>query len=181
MEKIHKGLCFICDKFSYVSIVATFFLMVLTAAQVLLRNFTSLSIRGNIELTETGLILIVFCSIAYLQTHNGHIRVDLFINKLPERAKHFVNFIGMLFGTVIVSIMFYASLTQVESIRNFGQRTTNLLIPLWPFVAVMCAGMLLYALTLLFGAVIELKALCLKVGAKENQIRPQNGHNNSDS
>jgi hypothetical protein len=55
-------------------------------------------------------------------------------------------------------VMFYAALIQIPEQISAGLATTVLHIPIWPFVGVMCAGILLYAISLLVHAFIELIA-----------------------
>ena len=156
MKKIQKVLNSVNNVFSYVAMAAAFVLMIITALQVLLRNFTTLSIPGILELTELSLVLVVFLSIAYLQSAKGHIRVEIFLDLLPRRIRLILSFITYLLSFVIIGIMLYAGVDQVSSIYNLGQRTSNLQIIIWPFYLVVCVGLALYALTLLLDGLIEI-------------------------
>jgi TRAP-type C4-dicarboxylate transport system permease small subunit len=135
---------------------ATFFLMCMTAIHVILRKFTNFSIPGSLELTEISLVVIVFCAIAYLQSQNGHVNVDMFINFLPKRIRSVLSFVILLLSSAMLFVMFYAALIQIPEQMSAGLGTTVLHIPIWPFVAVMCIGILLYAVSLLIHAFMEL-------------------------
>src|SRR5690606_9894380 len=55
----------------------TFAIMWLIDANALMRKLFNTPVPGAFELTEAGLVLIVFLSLAYTQSRRGHIRVTL--------------------------------------------------------------------------------------------------------
>jgi TRAP-type C4-dicarboxylate transport system permease small subunit len=148
VAKFSKVIDMLTAKVAYAAIWACFFLMVMTAVHVILRKFSTISIPGAMELTELSLVVIVFCAIGYLQSQNGHVRVDMFVNKFPVRARQFVSFVILLASAVTLYIMFYAGILQVQSQLSMMTKTTVLLIPIWPFVVIMTIGLIFYALSL---------------------------------
>ena len=160
MDKFSIIIDKLTHKIAYAAIWATFFLMCMTAVHVILRKVSVFSIPGAMELTELSLVVIVFCSIGYLQSQNGHVRVDMFVNKFPVRARRFIEFVILLASAVTLFFMFYAGLMQVQSQIGTGIKTNVLLIPLWPFVIVMTIGVIFYTLSLVLHAV---KALYLGI------------------
>jgi len=147
----------VCAKLSWVSIGVTFFLMCMTSIHVLLRKFTQhWSVPGSIELTELSLVVIVFCAVGYLQSQDGHVRVNMFVGMLPKRAQHFISFVILLLSAATLVGMFYAALLQITAQFNSGLATSVLRIPIWPFVIVSCIGILLYAVSLFGHALGEL-------------------------
>jgi TRAP-type C4-dicarboxylate transport system permease small subunit len=166
LAKFLKGIDAVCAKLSWVSIGVTFFLMCMTSIHVLLRKFTPWSIPGSIELTELSLVVIVFCAVGYLQSQNGHVRVDMFVGMLPKRAQHFISFVILLLSAVTLVGMFYAALLQITAQLNSGLATSVLRIPIWPFVIISCIGILLYAVSL-FGHALNELALGVRGGASE--------------
>jgi TRAP-type C4-dicarboxylate transport system permease small subunit len=120
------------------------------------------------ELTELSLVVIVFFSIGYLQSQNGHIRVDMFVNMFPIRVRNIINFILLLAAAAMLYIMFIAGIMQIQSQLVSGIKTNVLMIPLWPFVIVMTIGMILYAFSLTIQA-IEALVKAVK-GDKKNLI-----------
>jgi len=138
---------------------SAFILMVMTAVQVLLRNFTTLSIPGVVELTEFAMVLIIFLSMGFLQSLKGHIRVEIFLDLFPRRVAHGFSFVAYLLSAVIIAIMFYAGIEAFENMRTSGQLTSIMRLVVWPFYAVASFGILLYAITLFVDSLIELIAM----------------------
>lgn len=51
-------------------------------------------IKGDFEMVEMGCAVAVFSFLPYTQLKRGHVTVDLFIDRLPDRAKAFLGFVG---------------------------------------------------------------------------------------
>lgn len=51
-------------------------------------------IKGDFEMVEMGCAVAVFAFLPYTQFKRGHVTVDLFIERLPDRAKAFLAFVG---------------------------------------------------------------------------------------
>jgi len=51
-------------------------------------------VKGDFELVEMGCAVAVFAFLPYTQFKRGHVTVDLFIERLPDRAKAFLAFVG---------------------------------------------------------------------------------------
>lgn len=152
--KFNKIVDNICNKVSYASLGALLFLMCVTGVHVLLRKFTPISVPDSIGLTELSMVVIVFCTMGYLQTTNGHVRVDMFIEKLPFRGSAFITCAVLVIGAVILFLMFYASVLQIPIQYESHLATSVLRIQIWPFYIVMCIGLFLYGLSLALHAAI---------------------------
>jgi TRAP-type C4-dicarboxylate transport system permease small subunit len=156
LAKLNKTAGNLCDKISYISLGALFFLMIVTGVHVILRKITPISVPDSIGLTELSMILIVFCSMGYLQTKDGHVRVDMFVGKFALRAKLLTTGVIFLIGAIILFMMFYASMLQVPIQYNAKLATSVLKIPIWPFYIVMCVGLFMYMASLVLKAVVAL-------------------------
>lgn len=131
----------------------TFILVFITTIDVALRKFTSSSIKGSYEMTEMGMVAIVFLSIAYLHTEKGHVRVDMFIDKFPGRIRHFINGVVYLISSAIILIISCASFSQMAKQYTTAISTAVIHIPLYPFVLIMACGLVLYFIVLLIDAI----------------------------
>jgi TRAP-type C4-dicarboxylate transport system permease small subunit len=157
LAKLNKIVDTLCDKISYIALGALFFLMIVTGVHVILRKITPISVPDSIGLTELSMVLIVFCTMGYLQMKDGHVRVDMFVGRFPLRAKLITTGVIYLVGAIILFVMFYASVLQVPIQYDTNLSTGVLKIPIWPFYIVMCVGLLMYVASLTLNAV---EALC---------------------
>ena len=123
-------------------------LMVLTVVAVTLRKFNN-PILGTQDLSESGLIMVVFFAMAYSGWTGGHIAVDLIGAVVKGRALEMmdavVRFVCGLFFVVVAS----QSLSQGLDALEFGDGFNLLDIPHFPFYFVIAFGSLIYALVLL--------------------------------
>ena len=128
---------------SYGSAAALFFLMMLTVAHVTGRSFFNSPVTGTIEIGTYMLLVIVtlgWCSIALA---DGHIKVDLVVNRLPKRAQFII-----INSTLILSFIILLFATWSNGIAAMGDaRYTSILkIPDIPFKWVMTVGFGLFCI-----------------------------------
>lgn len=122
---------------AHVSAAALFFLMMLTVVHVTGRSFFNSPVTGAIEISGYVLLLIVtlgWCSVALAQ---GHIKVDLVVDRLPKRAQFIIINITLIFSFVMLALA-----TWANGIAAMGDpRYTSILkIPDIPFKWVMTVG-----------------------------------------
>ncbi|MDR1572100.1 MAG: TRAP transporter small permease [Clostridiales Family XIII bacterium] len=172
MAKFSKTIDMLTDKVSYAAMASCFFLMCMTAIHVILRKVSYFSVPGAMELTELSLVVIVFCAIGYLQSQGGHVRVNMFVDMLPLRARSFVSFVILLLSAVALFLMFYAGLRQIGAQFETGLATNVLKIPIWPFVIIMTIGIIFYALSLLVHAIEALIVAVRGDGGEEKGKGP---------
>ena len=149
MSSINRKVC-------AVSMCAVFFLMCFTTLHAVLRKFTtSGGITDSLGITELTMVLIVFCSLAYMESERGHVRVDLLVSKFPARFQSVLTGILYLMTAIFIFILFYAVFSNVAVIMARGAATQVLLIPFWPFHAVICVGLFVYGVTVLLHSIEE--------------------------
>lgn len=139
---------------SYLGMAITFILVWITTVDVILRKVSSHSILGSYELTEIGMVVLIFFGIAALQVDKGHVRVDMFVNKFPGRAKYIAEAVVLLVETAVVTEMTICAFNKILDNYDKGVATSVLLIPTYPFCAFMCIGLGLFALMLLLDTIL---------------------------
>jgi TRAP-type C4-dicarboxylate transport system permease small subunit len=139
---------------SYLGMAITFVLVWITTIDVVLRKVSNFSILGSYELTEIGMVILIFLGIAALQVDRGHVRVDMFVNKFPGRAKYITEAVVLLVETAVMTGMTICAFLKIFDNYHKGISTSVLLIPTYPFVAFMCFGLGLFSLLLLLDTVL---------------------------
>ncbi|MDX2448189.1 MAG: TRAP transporter large permease subunit [Desulfobacterales bacterium] len=91
--------------FNRVSCLLLFIMPIPVFLDVLARYFFASSIPGVIEIEGYMLLGVVFLALAYTQFSDGHIRIDLFISKLPEWARNTVESCNYLICTLFFLLM----------------------------------------------------------------------------
>jgi len=149
MQKALKIADSINEKMAYIAMATLFILMCLTTVDTITRKTPLGGITDSLDLTELFLVIIIFCTLAFLESERGHIRVDIFVNMFPGRLKKITESITYLLSTCILFLLFYSMLDNISDAYQSGTTTLNLGIPHWPFVVVVTAAIFLYAFTVL--------------------------------
>lgn len=154
MKKALKIVDSINLKMCYVAMAALFFLMCMTTVDTIARKIPTLGgIPDSMDLTEIGMVFIVFCGLAFLESERGHIRVDMFLNMFPKLIKRILESFLYILSAFILFLLFYAMFDKIFSTMKSGAATQLLHIPQWPFVIVVTAAIFLFAFTVLMHAV----------------------------
>ena len=135
---------------NFIGLMALFVMMAITTIDVILRKTgTGLSVTGSYELTEMSMVLLVFLGIPVEQIARGHIRVDMLLNKVPNRARYFYESFILLIEIGVGIILVIGAFQKNQRLFDVGTTTDVLRIPQLPFAAIMGFGLILYTLALL--------------------------------
>ena len=139
--------------------VFLFIMMLMTMADVLLRKFSNLSILGTVELTELMMIIIVFSSLAECQVGDGHIKVDLVLKRFSPKVQSMFDVFTQFVCFALFSMMSLAIWQHANRMKEWGEVTIDLALPLYPFIYVAVIGCALLAFVLLIKALAALSVV----------------------
>lgn len=142
MKRIFRISDWIIQKFMYVGAGAVIFIMLYTTANVILRAFKH-PMPGDMEITVSVLVCIVYATIAACLLSDAHIRIELF-KKWPW-MDHVNNFVAFATALAISAQAF----KQVGTAVRMHVTSTLLGIPRAPFLFFAALGFLLFALAVL--------------------------------
>ena len=123
-------------------------LMLLTVADVTLRKFVE-PIEGAQDISESGLIVVVFLAMAYSGWTGGHIAVDLIAGAMKRRVLDMLDVMVRGFCGLFFVVVAWQSLDQGLDALEFGDGFNVLPIPHHPFYFIIAFGSLLFAAVLL--------------------------------
>jgi len=141
---------------SYIGMMLLIPMMLLTSSEVVGRAVWSRPIPGSLELSSYMLAAFILLGLAYTQQVKGHVRVTMFISKLPDRWGLLLDVVTTLLSLFIIALMAWQG--WVEGIK---ERTVSdmLRIPQFPFRLLVSVGGLFLFLELLFDLWDTLKKL----------------------
>jgi TRAP-type C4-dicarboxylate transport system permease small subunit len=123
-------------------------MMLLTCADVVLRLFRH-PVPGTYEIVGfLGTVVIAF-AMAYTSLERGHIAVELLVEKLPRRLQGGIEAAVSLIGAVLFSLLSWQSLSYAADLRQSGEVSVTLTMPIYPFIYGLAAGSGLLTLVLL--------------------------------
>jgi TRAP-type C4-dicarboxylate transport system permease small subunit len=135
----------------FLSKLAVFMMMLVTSADALCRYLFNSPIIGAYDFTENYLMVIaVFLSLSYVMRVNGHIRVDMLVERLPEPLVRVLNVIFLLIAAVLMFVIGYQGFLSTEEALVNNYRTTGLIAwPTWLSVLWVPIGSFLFVIRLL--------------------------------
>lgn len=120
---------FLAKVFGY---LAAFFLsamMLLTVADIVLRAFFSMPIRGMLELIELGLACTIFVALPAVFLRDGHLVVDVIDHIAPAAVVRVLDLAGALISLGLLAVMAWQMLPLARTMHEFGDVTSDLSIP----------------------------------------------------
>ena len=111
----------------------TLTIAIIGTIDVLTTNVIKQAIPGAVEMSEAGLVLLVFFGLAVASRSGDHIKVDILINRLPERGRNICSAIGYLF--TVIFFMLWAQQLWFLAKKSWSIRETVLGLlqfPLYP-------------------------------------------------
>ena len=120
-------------------------LMVLTVANVILRDIFNRPIRGTPELSEFMMVIVIFLALAWCAIIRQHVRVELVVTRLPLRVQMVLNSITMFITLGIFVTITWRSFLESMIVYD----TTSLLrLPHAPFYWIMTSGLIVFCLAI---------------------------------
>ncbi|MBU2026730.1 MAG: TRAP transporter small permease [Proteobacteria bacterium] len=148
MAQLQRGIVLVSRGFNVVAGAAVILMMVLTCADVVLRLLRQ-PITGTYEIVGFLGTVIVSFSLAFTSLEKGHIAVEILVEKLPRRMQVGIEAVTSLIGAALFSLITWQSLVYAADIRQSGEVSVTLTMPIYPFIYGIAAGSGLLCLVLL--------------------------------
>jgi TRAP-type C4-dicarboxylate transport system permease small subunit len=152
MQKATSAVARISNVFNHISMAAIFLVASIMFLDIALRLTVGTSILGTYEITEMGMIAVIFGALAYTQVLKGHVRVTMLVEKLPRGAQRILEGLLLFLTASVCGGTSYAGFVQAAVYRSKGATTAVLKMPYYPFAYFMAAGMALFTVALLLDA-----------------------------
>lgn len=110
---------------------ALMFMMLLTAADVIMREFEK-PIIGTYELVGLSAVVVIGFCIPYTTSMKSHISVDFFTTKLSRKAQARLMLFTRLFGIFLFAIIGYNLLIMAHDLYSSGEVSLTIKLPFYP-------------------------------------------------
>jgi len=121
----------------------------LVAADAVGRYVFNRPIVGVLEITELMMVFIVFLAFAYVESKNGHVRVDLILSRFPRKVRPYIECLVTVISLGTIGIIAWQSVLYSLELQQGGNITASLGIPVSPFLLVVAFGCSLFCLQLI--------------------------------
>jgi TRAP-type C4-dicarboxylate transport system permease small subunit len=126
-------------------------MMLLTVADVVLRSFFAIPIRGTSELIELGLAASVFLALPAVFLRDEHLVVDVVDQFASRPLVRLLDLAGAVISLAVLALMAWQMVPLARTMAEFGDVTSNLSIPkLYYWVPVLVGVIASAAATLFF-------------------------------
>jgi len=112
-------------------------LIVLVSVDVLLRyGFNAPLLWGN-EVSALLLMVVFFASLPQCTTDDGHIRMELFYERMGFRRRQLADLLSALSGLVVTVALSIGAFGSSADMLEYGEGAEMIDIPYWPFAVFM--------------------------------------------
>jgi len=120
-------------------------MMFLTATDVVLRYVFNRPITSAYELTEMMLSIVIIFGLAYVTLRKEHIRIDFIISRFSPRTQAITSCTATLLGLAIIVLITWQIFEYGVYLRNGGDTTAILKIPIFISAWIAALGMAIFA------------------------------------
>lgn len=124
-------------------------MMFLTAMDVLLRYIFNRPISGAMEITQYMMVILVGFGLAYCAFVKGLVSVEVLTSRFSPRVQAILNSITYLLSFGFFSLVTWQSIKYIRLMFESNLVSAVLLIPTYPFVAMLALGSFVFSLVLL--------------------------------
>jgi TRAP-type C4-dicarboxylate transport system permease small subunit len=123
-----------------------FFMMLLTAVDVIGRYLFNTPVNGGFEVTEIMLAALIYCGLPLVSARREHIVIDTFDPFFSRGFKRFLDIVAEILCTIAFGGIAFLIFLRAERIAGYGDTTNVLKLPLAPVAYVMAAMLAITAL-----------------------------------
>ncbi len=121
--------------------VTIFALMIMIAAEVILRRVFEAPIRGQVDVTELTMVSFGVLCVSHCYRHAGHIRMDLLLKVLRGRGRWIAEIVVTLIAFAVVTVLLPGAWSHFERAFEFGDSTIGISLPTWPSKLAVAVGL----------------------------------------
>ena len=120
------------------------FVTIMICTDVLLRYFFDRPLKGVIELAGYGLLYITFLGTAWLLQREGHVKMDIVLNRLKPRNQALINAMtSILVAMCCLCVTWYGAQNAWEYFLTGFYEVTQLSLPVFHLSAIVALGFFL--------------------------------------
>lgn len=120
------------------------FLMITVSVDVFMRYFLNRPISWTIEITQYAMVFILFLGAAWLLKQDGHVVMDVLINRLSQRSRNLTNGVTSVMAAIVCLIVtWYGVKVNWDYIQTDYIYSATLEIPAFLLQAIVPLGVFL--------------------------------------
>lgn len=133
MEIFEKFLDWVIKLFRLISGMSLVGMMLITCLEVISRGFGH-PLFGAVDIIGFLAVLCLAFSMPYTHATQGHVGVDLIVQKMKPRSQAIIDSINTLVGTILFGIVAWQMWLYAAELANKGEVSMTIMIPKSPFI-----------------------------------------------
>lgn len=148
IESLYIGMKPLSRVVNAIGMVMMTVMMVFVTLDVTLRKLVSMPILGSIEITQFMLAICVSFGLAQCTIDKAHVIIDLFVSRLTTRARARLGIVTGMLAFLSCLMVTWQLFNYIFIIKEVNNVSSVLKIPMWPFVALVTFGFVLFCFVL---------------------------------
>lgn len=132
-------------------------LVVMSIVSIVGRKVASAPVPGDVELLQLCAAVAASTFFAWCHLINGDVKVDFFTHNLPARVVHRLDALGSMLLGLFGALIAWRTAAGALSLKEVGETTAILGLPVWVGQMLMVPGFALLALAGFYMAVFHLR------------------------
>ena len=150
LKALDRGFDRLIVGFAWMAGALMMFALVAVCVDVIMRYFFNKPLPWVLQISEYILLYIPFLAAAYVLREEGHIRIDILLNRLGRRTRDRVNAVtSVLACAVLLVLAYYGACITVNYYQRGVPTIKYLKIPEFLVIAVIPAGCFLFSIQFL--------------------------------
>ena len=167
LQKVRDGIGSVASAVNYGAMIPLFLMVFVVFIDVALRKMQLGRIHGSNELTMYFMVWICMLGIPVLHFKDGHVWINLFVNKFPYRFRCFWRCAIMAAETALIGLLAIGGYNKVVFFYKMSTTSDVLNMPKWIFAA---AGLVAFAEYFLL-SLIDTVQFCMDgIGGEEKFV-----------
>ena len=118
--------------------------------EVVMRYFLGSPTSWVVDFSQYALVYITFLAAAWVLAREGHVRIELLVNRLSPKVQRLLKFSTSVVGAVLCGLFFWYSLQiTLEAINTKELFVEATVVPKWPILIVLPIGSIVITLEFL--------------------------------
>lgn len=135
------------NSLSYLSALAVAFMMLITVADVIVRNFTPFSVPGSYAFVSLAFVFVIYLGLSVAQRENSHIAIDALYNNLGRGPRKILQIVQLsVFGAFFGALTWYSAVTAWENYQLNDTILGAIQVVTWPARIMIPVGFLFLTL-----------------------------------
>ena len=121
--------------------IVIIYMAVTVNLEIVMRYFFNKPTTWVTEFSSYSIVWVTFCAAAWVLNKEGHVKIEILLDHLPERTQQLFNITTSVIGILLCSIFFWFSLqVTLTAIEGRQMYVTAMPVPRWPVMIAMPIG-----------------------------------------